>query len=157
MQDGWDVRHLRGKFSHAGNAEAKNSDRAIPAAHDFCRLEAIVKNLVGVSVIEAATNLTPDIEQVPDGKSFFAGQHSSDAVALDVFHGGAEPAINFSGAVHGREVGIAEDLGGLGLGQKRLLQFTGGIAKGGELNRLERDGLAGLRIIGFVNRASSRL
>ena len=52
-------------------------------------------------MIEAAADLPSDIEQVPDGKSFFAGQHGGDAVALDVFHGGAELAVDFSRAGNG--------------------------------------------------------
>src|ERR1039458_6126353 len=84
LQDRWDAGHLRRKLAHAGDAESQNSDGAIPAAHDLGGLHTIVKNFVGVSVIEAAADLTADIEQIPDGKSFFAGEHGGDAVALDV-------------------------------------------------------------------------
>ncbi len=52
-------------------------------------------------MIEAAADLPSDIEQVPDGESFFASEHGGNAVALDVFHGGAELAVDFSRSENG--------------------------------------------------------
>ena len=89
-----------------------------------------MKNFVGVSVIEAAANLPADIEQVPYGKSFFARQHGRHAVALYVLHGSAKLAFDFSSAVNGREVRMAQDLGGLSLFEKAFLQIAGTFAEG---------------------------
>jgi len=52
---------------------------------------------------------------------------------------------------------MAESLGSLCLCQKALLQLASAFAKGGKQNRFQSNGLAGLRIVGFVNRASGGL
>src|ERR1019366_4201503 len=130
LQDGRDAGPLRVKLAHAGDAVSQNSDGAVPAAHDLGGLQTIVKYLVGVSVIEAAAHLPADIEQMPDGKSFFAREHGSDAVALYVFHRGAELAVDFSRTVNGREVGVAQGLRVLCLFEEALLQFGGVFAEG---------------------------
>ena len=86
---------LTGECAHAGNSETQDLDRTVPGHHDLSRLQAIVHDLVRVRVIQSLTGLTGNILQVPDGKPFVAGQHGADAVALYVFHRGAELAPNF--------------------------------------------------------------
>src|ERR1700693_3808725 len=108
-------------------------------------------------MIEAAAHLPANIEKIPDGETFFAGEHGGDAVALDVIHGGAELPIDFSGAGNGGEVRVAERFGGLRFFEEAFLQCGSLVAEGGQLNRLERDGLAGLRIVCFVDRAGGGL
>ena len=83
----------------ARNAEAQNLYNAIPLHHDLRRFKAIMKNFSYVRVVKPLAGLSGDILQIPDGKSFFTGQHGGDAVALHVFHGRAQVAVNFSGAV----------------------------------------------------------
>src|ERR1700722_454127 len=121
MQERWDAGHLGGKFAYAGNPESQNSDGAIPAAHNFRRVKTIVKNALGMGMIETAAYLPSNIEQIPDGKPFFAGQHSSHAVALDVLHGSVELAVDHSGAKNWREVGVTQDLSGFRLFQETAL------------------------------------
>ncbi len=106
---------FRREFADAGKAEAEDANGAIPPAHNFGGLQAVVKNVLRVGVIEGAAHLAADIEQVPDGKTFFIGQHGGDAIALDVFHCAAELAVDFSGAEDGREIGVGEDFCGLDL------------------------------------------
>ena len=115
-----------------------------------------MKYLVGAGVIEAAAHLPADIEQVPNGKSFLIREHGRDAIALYVFHRGAELAIDFSRTKNGREVGVAQDLGGLCLFEEAFLQCGGAFAEGGQLNRLQSDSLASLRVGRLVNRAGGR-
>ena len=67
-----------------------------------------MKHAVLVRVIESLADLTADIEQIPDGEAFLARQHGLNAVALDVFHGGAELAVDFAGAIDQRDVGAAQ-------------------------------------------------
>ena len=157
LQDQRDTGHLSGKLAHAGDAESQNSYGSVPPAHDLGGLQTIVKYVVGVGVIEAAAHLPSDIEQVPNGKPFFARQHGGNAVALDIFHGGTELAFDFSRAGNRREVGVAQDLGGLCLFEETLLQLGGLLAEGRQLNRFQGDGLAGFGIVGLVDRASGRL
>jgi hypothetical protein len=107
MENRWNARHLRREFADARYAEPENSYRAIPTAHYFCGFKAVMKNFMRVRVIEAAANLAADVEQIPNGKPLFVRQHGGDAVALDVFHGGAELAVDLARAENWSDVGIA--------------------------------------------------
>jgi hypothetical protein len=88
-----------------------------------------VNEAVLLGVIEAAAQLAADIEQVPDGKSFFARQHGSDAVALDVLHGGAELAVDFRSAGYAGDVRAAQNLDAFHFFEQRFLQCRGAIAE----------------------------
>src|SRR5271166_1180046 len=101
------------KVTHAGHAKTQDLYGAVPATHDFGWLETVVDQVMRTRMIEAARQLASDIEQVPDRKSLFAGQHGSDAVSLNVFHSGAELAFDFARAVHLCDIGTAQNLGAL--------------------------------------------
>src|SRR5207245_8557263 len=105
---------LRGKRAHGGNAEAKNLDRAVPSDHDLRRFQAPMKNPFGVSVVESLAGLPCDILQVPNGESFFSGQHGGDAVALHVLQRGAELVLNLVSGIELGDIGAVQDLGGSG-------------------------------------------
>ena len=151
------VRCLGSKVADAGNSEAENFYGAVPTAHDLGGLEAVVKDFVSVGVIQAAADLAADVEQVPDGKSFLAGQHGGDAVALDVLHGGTKLAFDFARAIDGSDVRTAEDLASLGFFEQRLFEIARLLSEGAELNRFQCDGLSALRVVGLVDRAGRRL
>src|SRR5215472_14369393 len=105
---------------------------------------------------KAAAQLAADIEEVPDREAFFAGEHGGDAVALDVLHGGTELSFDFSGAINLGDIGTAENLAAFGLGQESLLQISRPVAKGIQLDCFQRDRLAALGIVGFVDHAGRR-
>src|SRR5581483_401015 len=44
---------MMNELSDAGDSKAQNLDCAVPAAHDFCRFQAVVDELVGAGMIEA--------------------------------------------------------------------------------------------------------
>ena len=115
-----------------------------------------MKDVVLVGVIECLANLAADVEQVPDGEAFLARQHGGNAVALDVFHGGAELAVDFSRAVDQRDVGTAEVLGGFCFLQNALHHLFGMFAEHIQAKRFQRERLARLRIISFVDASRIR-
>src|SRR5713101_1508411 len=110
-----------------------------------------------VSMVQALTGLAHNVLQVPDGKSFFAGQHGGDAVALHVFHGGAELAIDFFQAIKLRHVVTAERLGALGFLQNVFDQHRSLISQRLQLDGLQGDGLPALRVRRFVDSAALRM
>ncbi len=157
MQERRNAGHLPGKLAHAGDSVSKNSDGTVPAAHNLGGLQAIVKYIERLSMIKAAAHLPSDIEEVPDGKAFFASEHGSDAVALYVFHRGIKLPVDFSGAVNGSKVGVAQSLGSFCLFEQARPQFGGAFAKGGQLDDFQSDSLAGLGIVGLVDCARGGL
>ena len=58
-----------------------------------------MRQITRVRVIEALAGLPRNVLQVPDGKSFFAGEHCSNTVALHIFRRGAKEPIHFFTAV----------------------------------------------------------
>ncbi len=144
------------ELAHAGDAETENLDRAVPPAHDFGGLKAVVDDALGGGKIEAGPELAADIKQIPYRETFFAAQHGGDAVALHVFHGSAELAFHFARAEDRCDVGAAENLRALGFREQRLFQSLGVLSKCAQLDSLQGNGLAGFRIVGFVDDASGR-
>jgi len=59
----------------------------------------MVSHTLRGSLLQTGANLPRYVEQIPDGEAFFARQHWCNAVALDVFHRGAELAVDFARAV----------------------------------------------------------
>ena len=106
-------------------------------------------------MIERAAHLPANIKQVPDREAFLASQHGGYAIALDVFHGGAELAVDYACAVNDREIGIAQDFRGFRFLQEAFLQIGRSSAEGRQPDRFEGDGLGGRGIVGFVHRARS--
>src|SRR5580698_4920885 len=115
--------------ARAGDTVTENSYRAIPAAHYLGRFQTVMHNILRDRIIEGAAQLPPDIEQIPNRESFFARQHSGNAVALHIFHGGAELAFEYSRAEDRCYVGAAHCLGALSLGQQRLFERSGAVAE----------------------------
>ena len=115
-----------------------------------------MEHVVFVSVVESLANLAADVQQIPDGEPFFARQHGRDTVALDVFHGGAELAIDFARAIHGGDVDTAEILGGFGFLQNALHDFFGLLTENVQAVSLQGNRLPTLRIAGFVDGAPIR-
>ena len=148
------ARSLTGKGTHAGNSEAQDFDRAVPRDHDLGRLQTVVHDVVRVGVVQALTGLTHDVLQVPDGKSFFAGQHGGDAVALHVLLGGAALAVNFFDAEKLCDVVAAERLGAGGFLQDVLHQRVGLFGQHLQPDGLQGNRLPALRIGGLVDRAN---
>src|SRR4051812_38541651 len=108
------ARSLTGERTHTGNSEAQEFDGSVPRDHDLGRFQAEVKDIVKVRVVEALTSLAHDVLQVPDGKSFFAGQHGGNAVALHVLLGGATLAVDLFDSKKLCDVVAAERLGASG-------------------------------------------
>src|SRR3984957_4919985 len=156
MQKCRTFRDLRRELTRARHAKSQDFNCTVPAAHDLRGLQAIVKYLMGMCVIEAAANLPSNVEQVPNRKPFLTGQHGANTVALHILHGGAELAFDFSRAKNRHNVGAADGLGALGLGEQCGFQIGGTFAEGAQTDGLQRNGLTALRIVGFVNRACSR-
>ena len=52
--------------ARAGDAVTQNSYRAIPAAHDLGWFQTVMHNALRDRIIESATQLPPDIEQIPN-------------------------------------------------------------------------------------------
>src|SRR5258708_31839284 len=151
MQKGWNARNLIRKPANARDTVSQNSDCAVPAAHNLSGLQAEMKHIVGLRMVKAAAHLPSNVEQIPDGKSLFAGEHGGDAIALDVFHGSAKLAVHFSRAIDRRNAGMAQSLYGFRLFQQALLEFAGALAKRGQLNSFQSDCLIGLRIVRLIN------
>src|SRR5690242_9120255 len=97
------------ELAYRGDAVTQDLYRAVPAAHDLRRLQAVVHDIVRRGVIQSAGQLSSDVEQVPDREAFFARQHRRDAVSLNVFHGGAERAFDLAGAINAGDIRIAQD------------------------------------------------
>src|SRR5579864_7444889 len=57
------------KIAHTGNTIAENLYGSVPAAHDFCGLEAVMDDLVRSCIIETIAELPADVEQVPNRKT----------------------------------------------------------------------------------------
>src|SRR5689334_10841805 len=113
------------KIADARNTEAQYLYGAVPSAHDLGWFKTVVELVLRCSVIQAATKLAPDVQQIPNGKSFFAREHCGDAVALYILHRRAELSVDFSSAVHIRDVRAAENLRRFRFGRQSLLQRLG--------------------------------
>src|ERR1700736_26576 len=92
------------EFAGSRQAKPEDLDRAIPAAHNLGRLQAVMNHAAGLSVLKAAADLPSNVEKVPDRKSLFASQHGGDAVSLHVLHRGTELALDFARAIDWSDV-----------------------------------------------------
>src|SRR6202007_2266729 len=120
------------------------------ATHNFGGLQAEMKDILRSGVIKAAAHLSSYVEQIPDGKSFLAGQHGGDAVALDIFHRRTKLSVDLPGAVNGREVRVAQTLDGLVFFEQAFFQIRRTFAKGRQLDRFQGNRLARLRVVRLV-------
>ena len=114
-------------------------------------------NPVRVRVVQPLTGLARNVLQVPDGKSFIAGQHGADAVALHVLHGGAELAFNFFQTIEQRDVVAVERLGAFSFLHNLIDQHRRLVSKHLQLDGLQRDRLSAIRVGSFVNCAELRM
>ena len=105
-------------------------------------------------MVQSLAGLAHDVLQVPDGKTFFAGQHGSDAVALHILHGGATLGIDLFDADKLRDVVTAERRSSGGFLQYVLHQRIGLFGQHVQLDGLQGDRLPALRIGGLIDRAN---
>src|SRR6185369_1742980 len=92
--------------------------------------------------------------QVPNGKSFVAGQHGGNAVALHVFLGGAALVVNHLHAEKLCDVMAAERLGAGGFLQDVVDQYVGLFVQHLQLDGFQGNRLPALRIGGLIDRAN---
>jgi len=96
------------------------------------------------------------VEQIPDGEAFFARQHGGNAVALDVFHRGAETGRRFrprrrEGHVLAGEIAPYFRL----LRSARPQTRPRGSPSGSRLCVLSATTLVGFRVDSLINKAVS--
>jgi hypothetical protein len=108
-------------------------------------------------VIEAGAQLTPNIQKIPNGKPFFARQHSGNAVALHVLHGGAKLAFDFTRAKYIGDVRTAQNLSALSLCQQRVFKRRRALSERAQLNALQGNRLPALGVVSFVDHTRRRL
>src|SRR5580704_3564308 len=109
---------LSGEGAHGRNSESQNLYRTVPRHHNLRGFKAVMHEVLGVGVIKTLTGLARDVLQIPNGKPFFAGEHSGYTVALDIFQRGAENSVDFFGAVEHGNIVTIENLAGGCLVQK---------------------------------------
>src|SRR6266403_151100 len=114
-------------------------------------------DVMRMGVVQSLTGLARDVLQVPDGKSLFAGQHGTNAIALDVLHGGTELPVNFFQTVKQRDVVAVERLGAFSFLQNVINQHERLISKRLQLDGLQRNCLPALGIGGFIDRTELRM
>ena len=93
-------------------------------------------DLAGVGMVEGLASLARNVLQIPNRKSFLAGQHVGNAFSLHVFHCRAEISFDVTRTVEQSDVVAAERLGGIGLREDALHQLRRPL-----LQQVERDRL----------------
>src|SRR6266478_4074528 len=111
----------------------------------------MVSHTLRGGLLQAGANLARNVEQIPDGEAFFAGQHGGNAVALDVLHRGTELAVDLAGAVEKDKVLAGEIARALAFGDQRSHKRVRAVAKRLQTLRLERHDLVGFRVHRLVN------
>src|ERR1700677_4207614 len=145
------TRGLGGKGAHGRNSESQNFYGAVPRHHNLRGLKSVMHEVLGMGVVEALAGLARDVLQVPDGESFFAGQHGSYAVALHIFQRSAENSIDFFGSAESGNIVAVETLAGGGFFQKVFHESGRLLTQRFQFDSLQRHGLSALRVRGFVN------
>src|SRR6267378_4469478 len=111
----------------------------------------MVSHTLRGGLLQTGANLPRYVEQIPDGEAFFARQHSGNAVALDVLHGGAELAIDLASTVEKDNVLAGEIACALAFRDQRVHKRVRAVPKRLQTLRLERHDLVGFRVEGLIN------
>src|SRR5208283_1145863 len=144
---------LRFDQAHVGDAVAEEFNQPIPLHQDLGGLERTMGHTFGGGLFQSGANLTRDVEQIPDGEAFFARQHGSDTVALDVLHGGAELAVDLARAIKHNDILSGKIARALALGNQRFHKRIGALAEWLQTLRLKRYHLVGFRVQRLINKS----
>src|SRR5260221_5768257 len=117
----------------------------------------MVSHTLRGSLLQAGADLARNVEQIPNGEAFFTRQHGGNAVALDIFHRGAELAVDFPCAVEKDNVLAGEIAGALAFGDQRVYKRVGAVAKRLQTLGLKRHDLVGFHVDRLINQGSVRL
>ena len=139
--------------AHAGNPKAQNLDRAVPLHHHLRGLKAVVHDFVYMRMIQSLTSLARDVLQVPNRKPLFARQHGGNAVALHIFHGGAQLTVDISCSVKQRNIVATERFAGFCFLVDTLHQRFRLISQQLQIDCLQRDSVPTLAIRSFIGTA----